>query len=722
MKGFGNNFRENKKTTEKKTKNIQKDKLITNALSLHSNGKIKEASEIYNFLIQHKLYDPRVLNNLGSIYSQIKQFDKAILLFKESIKKFPNSLEAYSNLASILVIKGRSDTAKNILKRAIELNPNHSKPYSNLAGLQVGDGNFKEAEILLRKSLDINTNDINTLVNLACVIKDLGNPKEAEKFLRNALEINSTYEPALTNLGSVLNELEKVNEGERYLRKALNINPASPMALNNLGNILSKKKNNSEAEFCYRKAIEIKSDFSLAYNNLASFLSRQGRLSEAEEFTAKAILYNPKFELAYVNLGAIKIDLDKSSEAEELFLKAIEINKNYNYAYSNLFRLYEKTNNINKLKTKIESLKEDKSIINEILMFKARISFREKNFTTAKKLIDQVSNEWIKNTDHSTNLLYWSFKAFIEEKFKDHDEAFKCFEKSQLNLKYEDCNPKAYLDYIHTYRKNLDHKDFSTHNKKTKPSKNSPVFLIGFPRSGTTLLDTILRSHSEIDVLEEKPIINSVEQIIKSKFKCSLDELYKLNTDDLDYLSNYYFEVLKNNCDNKKAKILIDKFPFQTVCLPLINLLFPNAKIIFTHRNPYDTVLSCFQQSFEPNNAMSHFRSIESASKIYDLTMNMWIDYNSKLKMNFITSKYEDLIDNFNTHISGILDFLEVKWDENIKNYRNTALKREKINTPSSSQVVQPLYKSSINKWKNYEKYFKNSNKYLDKWITYFGY
>ena len=722
MKGFGNNHRTNKKPTEKKVKSIQKDNLITKALSLHSNGKIKEASEIYNFLIQNKFYDPRVLNNLGSIYSQIKQFDKAILLFNESIKKFPNSLEAYSNLASILVTKGKSDTAKNILNKAIELNPNYLKPYSNLASIYVGEGDFKEAEVLLRKSVGINSKDVNTLVNLGCVLKDLGKPEEAEKFLRNALKINPTYEIVLTNLGSVLNELEKIEEGERYLRKALNINPASPMALNNLGNILSKKKNNSEAEFCYRKAIEIKSDFSLAYNNLASLLSRQGKLSEAEEFTEKAILYNPKFELAYVNLGSIKIDLDKLSEAEELFLSAIEINKNYNYAYSNLFRLYEKTNNISKLKTKIKSLKEDKNIINEILMFKARISFREKNFTNAKKLIDQVSNEWIKNTDHSTNLLYWSFKAFIEEKFKDYDEAFKCFEKSQLNLKYEDCNPKVYLDYIHTYRKNLDHKAFSTHNKKTKLFKNSPVFLIGFPRSGTTLLDTILRSHPEIDVLEEKPIINSVEQIIKSKFKCPLDELHQLNTNDLDLLRNHYLEILQNNSVKKSAQTLIDKFPFQTVCLPLINLLFPDSKIIFTHRNPYDTVLSCFQQAFEPNNAMANFRSIESTSKIYDLTMNVWLDYKEKLKMNYITSKYEDLIEDFDNHILKILNFLDVSWDENIKNYRNTAHKRGKINTPSSSQVVQPLYKSSIDKWKNYEKHFKNSNQYLDKWISYFKY
>ncbi len=722
MKGFGNNNKTNKKAIEKKTNSFQKDKLISNALSLHSKGKIKEALEIYNFLIKNKIYDPMVFNNLGSIYSQLKQFDKAILLFDESIKKFPNSLEAYPNLANVLVIKGKSDIAKKILKRAIELNPNYIRPYSNLALIYIGEGNFKKAELFLRKSVDINSKDINSLVNLACVLKDLGKLKEAEKFLKNALEINPIYEIALTNLGAVLNDLEKIDEGEQFLKKALTINPTSPMALNNLGNILTKKNNNNDAELCYRKAIKLKSNFSLAYNNLGSLLSKQGDLIEAEKFTEKAIFYDPKFELAYVNLGSIKIDLEKLSEAEELFLSAIEINKNYNYAFRNLFMLYEKTNNISKLKNKIESLNENKNIVNELLMFKARISFREKDFIKAKNLIDQVPSEWIKNTDHSTNLLYWSFRAFIEEKVKNYDEAFKCFEKSQLNLKYRYFNPKIFQNYIQTYRKNLDNNNFVVKNKTSNKNKFSPVFLIGFPRSGTTLLDTILRSHPEIDVIEEKPLINSVEQVIKSKFKCSLDELHKLSIKDLDFLRNYYLEILRKNCDKKNAKILIDKFPFQTVCLPLINLLFPNSKIIFTHRNPYDTVLSCFQQSFEPNNAMSNFRSIESASEIYDLTMNMWIDYRTKLKMNFITSKYEDLIDNLDTHISKILDFLDLKWDENIKNYRNTAYRREKINTPSSSQVVQPLYKSSIDKWKNYEKYFENSNQYLEKWLNHFGY
>ena len=722
MKGFGDNNRTKKKAIEKKISSLQNDKLISDAISLHSRGKIKEALEIYNLLIQNKIYDPRIFNNLGTIYSQIKQIDKAILLFEESIKKFPDCIEAYPNLANVLVAKGKSDTAKNILNKAIELNPKYLRSYSIMAGILVGQGNLQKAEFFLKKSLEINPKDINALVNLACVLKDSGNPTQAEKFLKDALKINPSFDFALTNLGAVLNELEKFDEGEQYLRKALSINPSSPMALNNLGNILSNKKNNKEAELCYRKAIEIKSDFSIAYNNLGSLLSKQGNLIEAEKFTQKAINFNPKFELAYVNLGTIKIDLDKLKEAEELFLGAIEINEKYNYAYSNLFRLYETTNKISKLKNKIESLNQNENIINEILMFKARISFREKDFITAKKYIDQVSNEWIKNTDHSTNLLYWSFRAFIEEKVKNYDEAFKCFEKSQLNLKYENTNPKIFLDYITTYRKNIDKDAFLAKTKGTKIIKDSPVFLIGFPRSGTTLLDTILRSHPEIDVLEEKPLINSVEQIIKSKFKCSLDKLHKLTSKDLDYLRNHYLEILRNNCDNKNAKILIDKFPFQTVCLPLINLLFPNSKIIFTHRNPYDTVLSCFQQSFEPNNAMANFRSIESASRIYDLTMSIWLDYKEKLKINHITSKYEDLIEDFDKHILKILNFLDVSWDENIKNYRNTAHDRGKINTPSSSQVVQPLYKSSIDKWKNYEKYFKNSNRYLHKWISYFKY
>ena len=102
--------------------------------------------------------------------------------------------------------------------------------------------------------------------------------------------------------------------------------------------------------------------------------------------------------------------------------------------------------------------------------------------------------------------------------------------------------------------------------------------------------------------------------------------------------------------------------------------------------------------------------------------MGAWDMYKKNLPLNFITTKYEFLIEDFDNNILRILDFLEIEWDENIKNYRTTALDRGKINTPSSSQVIQPLYKSSIKKWKNYEKYFKDCHQYLEKWVAYFDY
>ena len=107
---------------------------------------------------------------------------------------------------------------------------------------------------------------------------------------------------------------------------------------------------------------------------------------------------------------------------------------------------------------------------------------------------------------------------------------------------------------------------------------------------------------------------------------------------------------------------------------------------------------------------------------MYDQVMNVWDIYKNNLHLDFITSKYEHLIDDFDNHTFKILEFLCIGWDDNIKNYRKTALDRGKINTPSSSQVVQPLYKSSIEKWKNYEKYFEDCQQYLEKWVLYFDY
>ena len=144
MKGFGSNKNKINKSTHIKKKEIKnKEEIINNAFQHHSKGNLKDASDIYKYLIKNGYYDPRVLTNLGTIYQQANDFENAIILYKESIKKFPNNPEAYSNLGSILIKKNEPKLAEQYLKKAIDLKPDFLMAYSNLINVYVNDGKLE---------------------------------------------------------------------------------------------------------------------------------------------------------------------------------------------------------------------------------------------------------------------------------------------------------------------------------------------------------------------------------------------------------------------------------------------------------------------------------------------------------------------------------------------------------------------------------------------------
>ena len=582
-------------------------------------------------------------------------------------------------------------------------------------------GNILKAEKYYQYFINQGFKDHRVFSNYGVILKDLGKLKDAELSTRKAIKLNPDYAVAHSNLGGILQDLGELKDAELSARKAIKLNPDLSDAHLNLGSIFKDLEKLEDAELSTRKAIELNPSNEMAHSNLGCILQDLEKLEEAELSIRKAIEINPNFEMAYLNLGTIFKDLGKLKDAEFSYRKAIEINPNYADAYFNLFHHYEEINNLGKLKESLDEFKKIDNIENELILFRARLNFRNKKHQTAKKLIDNISPEWIDKTKKIQKIIFWNFKAFINDKVGNYDLAYFCFEKSQKNLLYKRFSKDSYLNYINNYKKSINGKRKIFNRINDGIVDSNLAFLIGFPRSGTTLLDTILRSHKDIEVIEEKPLISSVEKVIKRKFNTKFENLFEISEDNIIILRQHYLEILQENT-NTKGKLLIDKFPLNTSKLPLINILFPNAKIIFSHRHPYDTVLSCFQQYFKPNEAMTNLVSLQSSSIMYDEVMNAWDIYKNNLHLDFITSKYENLIENFDSHILKILDFLGVGWDENVKNYRKTAIERDRINTPSSSQVVQPLYKSSINKWKNYEKYFEHCHQYLEKWVSYFDY
>jgi len=309
----------------------------------------------------------------------------------------------------------------------------------------------------------------------------------------------------------------------------------------------------------------------------------------------------------------------------------------------------------------------------------------------------------------------------------DTDKAFNYFKKANLlsqKTKIKNFDKNKYLQEI-KIRKEF----FKKSNIKKWPTlkqpdnEPSPIFLIGFPRSGTTLLDTILRSHPLIEVVEEQfmveQLINSLNQLPNSKF----ENIKEIENEQIIKIRKTYFESLESQIQNKNnTKLYIDKLPLNIIHVGEIVRIFPNAKFIVSLRHPCDCVLSCFMQDFELNDAMANFLNLDDAAHLYDAVMNLWTQYTSIFSINYHEVKYENLIENFEPTVRSILNFLELSWDDAVLNYLITAKKRDRITTPSYYQVTKPIYSYAIGRWQRYKKQTSNIYPILEGWIKKFNY
>ena len=307
-----------------------------------------------------------------------------------------------------------------------------------------------------------------------------------------------------------------------------------------------------------------------------------------------------------------------------------------------------------------------------------------------------------------------------------YNEAYKFFEisnKISEELPQNNSDKKKFMDSILQRINYFSNNTNKVNQKKSTKDQNlDPVFLIGFPRSGTTLLDTILRTHNLIEVLEEKPIIDKLLKELEKNTGCSFSNLDKIDDLEITKLKNTYNIERQNYIKFDDEKIYVDKFPLNIVYLAEINKIFPNAKYILALRNPRDSVLSCFMQSFTPNDAMSNMLSINDASNLYDRTMHLFKIYEKNFNLKLHLVKYEDVINNFESTIKGLLKFLEIEWTDNLNEFYKTAENKRIISTPSYDQVNKPLYNQSIGRWKNYEDKFIDTGKIFERWTKEFDY
>lgn len=248
------------------------------------------------------------------------------------------------------------------------------------------------------------------------------------------------------------------------------------------------------------------------------------------------------------------------------------------------------------------------------------------------------------------------------------------------------------------------------------PAARAPVFLVGFPRSGTTLLDQILASHSGIVCLEESEHFgDALSAVITDRERTWA--IGSLSEEEIARIRDAYWRRV----EARDGVIVIDKFPLNIVVLPLIRRVFPEAKIIFALRDPRDVVLSCYQQRFTINAAMAQFLELERAGAYYDQVMTLFEVCRARLGLEVHQVRYEAVVTGLEAAARDVCAFLGVGFEPAMLNYQQTALARD-IATPSARQVIEPLYNRSVGRWRRYAEELKPILPVLAPWAERYGY
>ena len=497
-------------------------------------------------------------------------------------------------------------------------------------------------------------------------------------------------------------------------------NTVTSEVLNLLALAYQYNSNFSKSLEIYKQSLKIKNDFKI-YDRMGEVCIKNNNLKSAQKYFNQSLLINNNNSITHNNLGLVLAHLDHESKSIKHFKQAIKLDDEYREPIYNLLEIYEKTNDIKNLK---------KLILFYLSKFKSDqiIQFYYAYILEKENLLSKA-NKVLKNINFKQNNQAWDIKKLyqlgkINDSLQNYSEAFLFFtEANEKSLNLIGKNlliNNSYIKKLDQYLEQLNNRFIPKKIINIKYNNNfKHFFLVGFPRSGTTLLDTILRSHKDILVVEEKPMVQKMREKINS-----FDSLNKFTNKEAKILADAYFSELSNFINTKEIdkKILIDKFPLNIIESRLIHYVFPNAKLIFAIRHPIDCVLSSFMQNFQINQAMINFLDIEASAQMYDKVMQLWLNYKEIPQNKIYKIKYENLINNFEKTIKNLIKFMGIKWDKKILNFNETALSRQRVRTPSYKQVIQPIYKSSSYRWLKYKDEVKVIKPVLNKWIKYFDY
>jgi len=517
------------------------------------------------------------------------------------------------------------------------------------------------------------------------------------------------------NLGNARRGLEDFEGSVQALRRAAELQPDSPPIRLNLATALAAAGDAESALAEFRQMAADYPDDPNPLGKLHALLKELGQDKEALEAIEAAVGRAPDDIPLLLGLASHLSYMVDSTGAEAVYRRVLEIDADNALAHLGLAVCFDLTNRTEELSALVPQAEERGVGANALNFIRAFDHRRAKRFAEGLAAMEQVPDDL--ETARRVHLMGQLFEGVGR-----YDEAFEAYTKMNELMSAMGPRPEeraaGYRNMLRLRREAMTDEWVSSWRPETrKDPRPAPVFLFGFPRSGTTLLDTMLMGHPAIEVLEEEPTLHKAFELFTN-----YEDMPTATDERIQAARDAYFETAASRTPLKPGNLLVDKNPLAINSAPFIRRLFPEARFILALRHPCDVVLSCYVTNFRMNDGMANFVKLDTGAELYDLSFSYFERVQALMPTPTHTVVYENIVADQDRELRKLFDFLRLDWHDAVLDHQSTALGRGRIKTASYAQVVEPIYKRSAGRWHNFRRHLEPIFPILQPWVDRHGY
>lgn len=528
-------------------------------------------------------------------------------------------------------------------------------------------------------------------------------------------------------LGAACLELEDYEGAAASYREALALKPDFAKAHNGLGVAYLRLGRADAAHECFRRAVRHAPGLAAAHFNLGIVLEHAGRWRAAAESYARAVRCEPRHVEARTALGLARWELGELDGVLECFDGALAIRADHVPAYRGRLAFLEQSNRHEALRAAVVQARAALGGHALVALYEGIVAEIDGDLARARTLLESAGTEAAGEAGAHDERLRLARLARIADRLDDPDAAVRFASEANGLARRIDArrgvDARTFRAFVHDRRRLFAGEAALRATVPGMPVADpAPIFVFGFPRSGTTLLDTMLRGHPGIALAEETDAVATMIASYAGAADEGLETLPGLSRDALVGLRAAYFRALSRHVEPRAGVRVIDRFGLNMIYAGELARVFPEARFVLVLRHPADCVLSCFMQAFHAASANASFHTLEDAADLYDRVFDLWTCYEETLGLEVCTLRYEDLVADVEGSCRALLDSLGMAWHPNVLAHERTARSRPLIRTASYNQVTRPVSTEAVERWRRYAQVLEPVLPVLEPWIERFGY